>query len=113
MPARIKRVKIMTPVQGDDAWIVIERPTVGEMEDIYNKYKDLSAELSQDGIDYNIKARDELLLKFVKEWNWVDENGTPLPQIPSSPDIIRELLPSEVEALFECITQSDDSKKKA
>lgn len=116
MPTRISIVTIPTPVQGDDAWVKIKRPTVGEMEEMYERYR-IAVTPSQSpenggGIDPQVAMRDELLNRFVQEWNWVDDDGLPLPQIKNDPSVIRKLLSNEIDALYQAITMQDDNKKK-
>jgi len=74
MPTRAKArlIKVMTPIQGDDAYIVVKSPKWGQLVDL-----DSGAQKK----DWNILGR--VLASLVVEWNWVDEDGSPLP-LPSN-----------------------------
>ena len=48
----------------------------------------------------------------IKEWNWVDDDGAPLPQVKDAPDVIDTLTMDEVSALSEALGATDDDAAK-
>lgn len=74
MPTRTKArlIKVPTPIQGGDAYIVVKSPTWGQLIDL-----DRGAQERDWG------ALGRVLASLIVEWNWVDEDGSPLP-LPSS-----------------------------
>lgn len=80
MPERQRERTIdCTEVQGKDSWCVVRSP----------KYelvvKAMELELSEDSDDRvrriaEIELGEELMESAIVEWNWVEDDGTPMPQ---------------------------------
>jgi hypothetical protein len=93
MPVRTASVKVMTPVQGADAYIVMRKPTFREIKQLSEM---------KDNPDGNLLPK--LLAGIVLEWNWVDGSGAPLPA--PTVDSILDLPMDEVASLADAIRES-------
>ena len=47
----------------------------------------------------------KIAFRAIREWNLVDDDGNPLPTPRENPDVILELYPYELEALYEAFNQ--------
>jgi len=80
-------------VQGDDSWVLVKTPT---MDDV--RAGDMPAEGDQQAaIDYG----RTVLGNLVKDWNWVDDDGNPLPK--PTPEIVQGLPIQEVMFLMAAV----------
>ena len=75
-------------IQGEGAYILWRRITWGERKQIQESNKQGTLDPMQIVIDY------------LDEWNWVDNDGNPLP-IPSTLDDLNDLYDEELEFLAE------------
>lgn len=123
MPKRQNTQKLASPeLQGDDSYIIMVSPKVGEMDDFRAVIAPLNTEIDnlrksgQDGSSEFAELTQELedlsrdlIPRFVKSWNWVDDNDEPLPQ----PDQIniKELTIHELQWLTRQFTLSVQEKK--
>jgi len=88
MPQRqsVRRV-ISEPVQGADSWIDLRSQTWGE-------------ERAMAGIqDDEGKAR-KFLEGVIVGWNWVDYDGSPLPQVKDDPEVLLRLTGDEIRFII-------------
>lgn len=87
MPKRqnVRRVDSKA-VQGDDSYIVLNSITWRKGRDIEDNWEEWTDE-----------KRVEVLAPTIAEWNWVDDDGNPLPQPKDNPDIVRDMTLSELE----------------
>lgn len=92
-------------VQGEGSYVVIKRPTFGEIEMLQDEFnvgeKQTAAEVT-----LMVSA---MLGSFVKEWDWVDDNGSPLPVPTNDPAIVRMLTDSEVTFLLNLFLPNEKS----
>lgn len=110
MPQRQSVKKIVSEeMQGSDSYIVVASPTVEEMKgyrDSLIPIQERIEQLEKDGAkptDTRLaKAREELnavgetlITRFVKDWNWVDNDGNPLPK-PSEAGAVSKLTLPEI-----------------
>ncbi len=96
MPERInkllKRID-SAQVQGEGSYVLMKAPTIGDIRDgIIPDTTDKMANM-----DFAIG----LLGKLVKEWNWVDDSGNPLPQPDEA--LIKELPYAEIKFLMDAL----------
>lgn len=125
MPKRQNNQRIIsTEMQGDDSWIEISSPTMGEMKDYRQKVHRLQErieQLRQEGeketspriqaINDEIgEAGKVLIAKYVKAWNWVGNDDEPLPQ-PFEPLAVDLITLREVRWIMKQF-QFDDAEKK-
>lgn len=80
-------------VQGDGAWVLLKAPT---LEDIrgYALPKDGD---TTGAMDFGMVV----IGKLVKGWNWVDDDGNPLPE--PTPEIVASLPYAEIAWLMEAL----------
>lgn len=103
-----KRINKLSPkvdskeVQGEGSWVKLKQPTLNDMQNLGTIGESLEEKL-----EYS----KELLSQFVVEWNWVDDEGEPLPQ-PTG-EIIAELPFQEVQFLLDALNLEGlkDTKK--
>ncbi|KKW13419.1 MAG: hypothetical protein UY48_C0001G0040 [Candidatus Gottesmanbacteria bacterium GW2011_GWB1_49_7] len=90
-------------IQGEGSYVLFESPgfdalavvlKVAELEGIESGNVDIS-KLDEGTFD----AVFDLLDRTVKEWNWVDDDGQPLPQ-PGENDVIRKQLTQEEQVFL-------------
>lgn len=123
MPQRIKTIRIPSPhIQGDDSWVDVKPMTVEQ----FNRNTELIRrasispedlkDLSEDEIDVLRKQLEreqrELAAECVFAWNWVDDDGKPLPQPAGNPDILTQLTMAEFKFLGEAMNKSMSIEKK-
>lgn len=109
MPQRSAVVKVKTPIQGDDAWAVIKQPTYGDIRRLSTAVK--SVDVKVENLTENLDFTSKLITDFVLQWNWVDNDGNPLPQVSSDPKVIDELTTEEVQQLCELVMDGEKIKK--
>lgn len=89
-------------VQGEGSWIKVRLITHGQQKQITAQYGDIvgksAAEVSPERRAELQYANDALICNAVFDWNWVDDQGTPLPLPKDDPAVI-DLL-TEVEHQF-------------
>ena len=96
MPERInkllKRID-SAEVQGEGSYVLMKSPTISDIrEGTLPDTTDRTASM-----DFGVG----LLGKLVKEWNWVDDNGDPLP-VPSEA-VIKDLPYVEIKFLMDAL----------
>lgn len=95
MPARQNVVKHETPtLQGDDSFVLIRRPTMGELDEIRKEVTDTN------DTDAQLKLGEKMIAKFIVNWNWVDDAGNPLPP-PSHEGVMSMLTDVEVKYILD------------
>ncbi len=52
----------------------------------------------------------DMIRRHLKEWDWVDDDGVPLPQPKEDPNVLDELTIEEVTFLANLLTGEEDSK---
>jgi hypothetical protein len=85
-------------VQGEGSWVEIRNPGWDEIEDVSgpdSKMEDLS----------EMEMGKALLMDSVVDWNWVDDDGEPMPK--PTPEIVAGLRMQELVFLFTCINVGD------
>lgn len=110
MPARQNVKTIPTPaVQGDDSWIKIKAMTVEQ----FNRNQAILRQAQQP--DADAEALDslatELFAEVVLDWNWVDEEGKPLPKPNGNPEVFGTLTMMELLTIGEALRPAKDEKK--
>ncbi len=104
MPQRKSVRRYESPdVQGDDSWIEISRLTVGEAR-VINEHRD------KDDLDA-FEAVLPIYQKHIVGWNWVDDDGEPLPLPKDDPDVVDQLTDLEFEFVANCLSGDRDEQK--
>ena len=119
MPVRQNVRKIIsTEVQGDDSFVSIISPKIEEvkaqqasMQPLRDELAAIEAELKASGLtDLEIKshpryaaaneklsdAGTKLMVGYIKDWNWVDDDGKPLPKPSEDSSVINQLTVGEL-----------------
>ncbi len=78
-------------VQGADSWIKLRSMTVGEAKQLMVEGDDQARGIAALG-------------KVISGWNWVDDNGAPLPQVSDDPTVIDRLTNDEIQFILGAIT---------
>lgn len=78
-------------VQGDGSKVVLSSVKVREIRALRKLGDDPNFDEFEGGV--------ALLSKHIVKWNWVDDEGKPLPQPKEDPDVIDELTNEESEFL--------------
>jgi hypothetical protein len=126
MPQRQSTKRIVsTEVQGDDSYIELIAPKMDEMKQyreamlpIQQRIEQMQAEDVSESDPRMVAAKEELntrgavlVSRYVKAWNWVDDDGNPLPP-PSAPESYGMLNLREINWLTKQFEFSDAKKKK-
>lgn len=129
MPERKVTRKVETPdIQGADSWVMLRPMTVGEVISLQREAEE------SPGLWLRLVARlrhlfriaekplprhktyenfTRRVLGFVADWNWVDDDGEPLPNPRDNPDVVKRLVDKEVLALVKIVygkNEADDIK---
>jgi hypothetical protein len=94
MPPQRKNVRLVdsSEVQGEDSWIKIRQPTVRETRQTVKP----DLELEDIGVSF--------IQRVIVGWNWVDDDGNPLPQVKDDPGVLEDLTPSEMSFIEKTLT---------
>lgn len=101
-------------VQGEGAFVVVKKMQWGEIKALSkqqrkaNKLAKTDEEASE---EMAIDMTDKLIASRVLEWNWVDDNGDPLPQPKDNPEVIDMCTDEEFEFLGTAIAGSEAVRK--
>ncbi len=109
MPQRTGRtVTVWGGPQGEDAFVIVKRMTVEEK----TAFGKLFVNVQGKDTDEQEMAVRSAVADLVLDWNWVDDNGDPLPKPHRNVEVVGKLLEEELKWLFEAITGSTDGQKK-
>ncbi len=103
-----KRLAVYTvpsdEVQGEGSYVKIRAVTRGEAKELTRVLEGLSqAE--------RIARDDQFLADHIYDWNWVDDDGNPLPLPSQDISVLDRLTVQESTFLAECITGEKAQKK--
>lgn len=82
-------------IQGEGSYVVVTAVKVREIRGIRKKAKDPEFDDFEGGI--------QLLARHIVKWNFVDDEGNPLPIPSEDPKVIDELTDEESQFLVGCI----------
>lgn len=112
MPARNRFKQVMGGPQGDDAGVTVKVPTIGELNEFLRQMP-----TAADGVDMAAADADrintataEFLSEHVSHWNWVDDDGQPLPM--DMMGLTSEEQQFLISAVSGTTAQQEQSKKK-
>lgn len=103
-------------VQGEGSFVVMSQLTVKEAKSLFNQSRGTA--IGDTGETQELTAKDEQIIEVsfdtigahVVAWDWVDDNGDPLPLPKDDPGAIDLLNIDEVKFLAECLTGKDKAK---
>ncbi len=103
MPRRQSNRRVVsTEVQGDDSFVVLRPMKWGEAKAIVGVAGADSARA--------IEMVDRLAA-YIVDWNWVDDDGNPLPKPAEDPSVIDRLTSTEVRYLLGELRGDEASRK--
>lgn len=109
MPKRQSNsIRVEGGPQGEDAFVIIKRMTLGEQETFGKLFVTAQAQTTEEQADIVRKA----IADIVTSWNWVKNDDSPFPQPYQNPSIIGELYTNELEWIVNAITGNTDDQKK-
>jgi len=88
-------------VQGEGSYVVLSSLTVKEVRKARKVGRDPECDAFEEGI--------KLLARHIVAWDWVDDEGKPLPLPKDSPGVMDELTNEESELLANLLI-GDDAK---
>lgn len=88
-------------VMGEGSYVVVRPVTYGEAQKIMRV---------EEGSGQEQAALEQLVVDTVVEWNWVDDDGGPLPQ-PNDPEVLQLLYTHEFAWLVDAILASTERRK--
>ena len=92
-----------TEVQGEGAYVVVRTTSYGQQKNFVRNSESMT--------DYEKQlAIEAMIVENVIEWNWVNDDGEPLPLPKNDPGIMEELTANEVVFLGEAIAGQADLK---
>lgn len=119
MPKRQRTREIdASAVQGEGAWIKIRSMSLKEAREIQRIAASLQAQAQSSDPLKAAAATEEISRKgiesfaeYVEDWNWVDDDGEPLPKPYQNPAAL-ELLTIEEFSFISKLFATDDSAQK-
>jgi hypothetical protein len=108
MPQRKAIRQVPTPtVQGDDSWVKVHRLEMGKW---------LAYQANGDGKeDTQIEQARRglrLMAELIVGWNWVDDDGAPLPQPGTDPAVLERLTDEETNLLMGILQGPSEAQVK-
>lgn len=90
-------------VQGEDSFIVASMVTLEDWDEVDKKQKK--------GEPYVVAMRD-VMARRVLDWNWVDDDGKPLPKPKGNPSVFAKLTGPEIEVVERAISGRKAEERK-
>lgn len=123
LPKRQRTKRYSTEhLMGPGSYVVIKTISIGEAMAIEDAAKppEMQPGMSEDEWQQCLDEHEEKVkhLNFqamadcVVEWNWVDDNDTPLPQPRSNPEVFALLTPPEIDFIADKMGGETKNKKK-
>lgn len=114
MPERKRLVTLQTPeLQGDDSWITIRKVSGYDgLRLLELRQTMVSAGNGSGEPDYvaAIRETSEILLKYLVDWNWVDDNGEPLPDPGEIDDLLKTLSWEEIMGISAAVRRPTEAQ---
>lgn len=110
MPQRKAIRQVFTPeVQGEDSWVKVSRLKVGQWFALQGPEGANGAEPSQ---AEQVRRGLKVLVEHVLGWNWVDDEGQPLPQPKDDPAVLEQLTDEEALCLLRVLQGPSEAQLK-
>lgn len=94
-------------VQGDDSYVLLRAMTYGDSKAYFSR-------MTSDDKSEQYQVGNELLIKMIQEWNWVDDEGVLLPLPKDDPTVLDNMPVEEIvflsKQLSAGIRRDQDSK---
>jgi hypothetical protein len=92
-------------LQGEGSYVEVSRLTVGEAREADRMRKDPDAD--------SFEAVSDFYQKHVHGWNWVDDDGKPLPLPRDDPAVVDALTDLEFAFIGDCLAGSEEERKNS
>lgn len=105
MPKRMTVKKYATEeVQGAGSYVKLSAIKVKEIKALRKRANDQDSEFDVFGMGMSLVA------EHVLDWNWVDDDGEPLPAPQESPEVLDELTSDEANLIARLLMGEDEAK---
>lgn len=140
MPSRIAIKNVPTPtIQGDDSYVKYRPVTIEEARELRTKASEIQKLQDKALVDYAVSQNkatadltddekntayetsgltddllsfaDKQLSKFIIEWNWVDDDGNPLPQPKEDYKVMGKLYTHEYSFIMSLFNPDENAAK--
>lgn len=102
MPRRVSKVRHPSEdIQGEGSYVVLRKLTWKEMKD-----RGWLSDKKDEKGNQRIEQGEALITYCLVEWNWADDDGSPLPLPSNDPTVIDGFTDEEVAFLLEKIVGS-------
>jgi hypothetical protein len=110
-------------IQGEGSWIKVKRVEYGEAKKVNRQLRLMKREKEQAAAGAgNGRSEDEVqdaltayndawIAEHLLDWNWVDDEGVPLPAPSKDPTVLDRLDVQEMAFIDEVLTGERDQKK--
>lgn len=111
MPQRNNiRVHNSDEVQGAGSWVKMKSANWGASK----QFSSQIAKLGDDESDEKLRLIEQRIVELFVGWNWVDDNGDPLPSLKDNPGMIDTVLTEdEMTFLVKASGQGVEEKKES
>jgi len=92
-------------VQGEGSFVKVRAVLYGEAKLLRKSMNGMSEE-------EKVAKIDQLLIEHVFDWDWVDDDGNPLPLPKDDPDVLNRLTAQEINFLGNAMNGSPADQKK-
>ena len=102
-----------TEVQGEGSWVKVRMITHGQGKMFQKSYSDIlkGDDISPERREEFQKASDDLLVEMVYDWDWVDDDGEPLPLPKDDPKVVDVLTELEHKFIGQALQGEGERKK--
>jgi len=104
-----------TSVQGEGSWIKVRLISHGEQKQFTRAYGGMVGreikDIDPQALETMQEANDALICKNVIDWNWVDDDGQPLPLPKDDPAVVDLLTEFEHQFIADAMKGEGDRKK--
>lgn len=105
------RIKTITGnINHDGGKIVIKAPTVGDQ-----RHNQKHLKTFKDGSDEQELAANQWMADYVLDWDWIDDDGNPLPKPHRNPEVFIQITNDELKYIALCLggmTPEDEADRK-
>ncbi|HML23520.1 MAG TPA: hypothetical protein PKD09_17825 [Aggregatilinea sp.] len=91
-------------VQGEGSFVKIRAVTYGEAKKLRGAVQGMTD-------DEKVVQNEQLIIDKIVEWNWVDDDGNPLPRPKDDPTVLESLTAQEMAFLGECFAGGAGDRK--
>jgi len=110
MPERLNTKRVATDsVQGAESYVTLRRATSDESRELYKAIRKTDTPESEEAA---YQAQVAFVQKHIVGWNWVWEDGLPMPSPKDDPTVIGKLSDQELKAIVDALLGPDAATLK-